>query len=41
MLVHISIATWLAGQPRYEGKSLAPTRMSQVARRLHNTTTGP
>jgi hypothetical protein len=35
MLVHIATANWLAGQPRYEGKSLSPTRMSQIARRLH------
>jgi hypothetical protein len=41
MLVHISLATWLAGQPRYEGKSLSPTRLSQIARRLHKTTAGP
>jgi len=34
MLVHISMANWLASSPRYEGKSLSPTRLSQVARRL-------
>ena len=34
MLVHAALANWLAGQPRYEGKSLSPTRMSQVAMRL-------
>jgi hypothetical protein len=34
MLVHVSMANWLASSPRYEGKSLSPTRLSQVARRL-------
>ncbi len=34
MLTHISVANWLAMSPRYEGKSLSPTRLSQVARRL-------
>ena len=34
MLVHIAMANWLASQPRYEGKSLSPTRMSQIALRL-------
>jgi hypothetical protein len=34
MLVHIALANWLAVQPRYEGKSLSPTRMSQIAMRL-------
>jgi hypothetical protein len=34
MLVHISMANWLASSPRYEGKSLSPTRLSLVARRL-------
>ena len=34
MLVHSAMANWLATQPRYEGKSLSPTRMSQVALRL-------
>ena len=34
LLVHAATATWLAGQPRYEGKSLSPTRMSQVALQL-------
>ena len=34
MLVHASMANWLAMQPRYEGKSLSPTRMSQIAQRL-------
>jgi hypothetical protein len=35
LLVHAAMANWLAVQPRYEGKSLSPTRMSQVAHRLH------
>lgn len=35
LLVHSAMANWLAVQPRYEGKSLSPTRMSQIARRLH------
>jgi len=35
LLVHAAMANWLAVQPRYEGKSLSPTRMSQVAQRLH------
>jgi len=34
MVVHAALANWLAIQPRYEGKSLSPTRMSQIARRL-------
>jgi hypothetical protein len=34
MLVHAAMANWLAVQPRYEGKSLSPTRMSQIARKL-------
>lgn len=34
LLVHGAMANWLAMQPRYEGKSLSPTRMSQIARRL-------
>lgn len=34
MLVHISIASWLAMSTRYEGKSLSPTRVSMLARRL-------
>ncbi len=34
MLVHAAMANWLAMQPRYEGKSLSPTRMSQIARQL-------
>jgi hypothetical protein len=34
MLVHISMAYWLASSPRYEGKSLSPTRLSMLARRL-------
>ena len=36
MLVHIGVANWLAMAPRYEGKSLSPTQVSRVARRLHN-----
>lgn len=35
MLVHAATANWLALQPRYEGKSLSPTRMSQIAHKLH------
>jgi len=35
MLVHIGMANWLAISPRYEGKSLSPTRLSMIARRLH------
>ena len=38
LLVHISVANWLAMAPRYEGKSLSPTRLSQVARRLQKAT---
>ncbi len=34
MVVHAAVANWLATCPRYEGKSLSPTRLSQVARRL-------
>jgi len=34
MLVHLSIAYWLAISPRYEGKTLSPTRVSILARRL-------
>jgi hypothetical protein len=34
MLVHAAMANWLAVQPRYEGKSLSPTRLSQIARKL-------
>jgi hypothetical protein len=34
MVVHAAMANWLAIQPRYEGKSLSPTRMSQIASRL-------
>ena len=40
LLVHITMANWLAMSPRYEGKSLSPTRLSQVARRLHQATGG-
>ena len=35
LLVHAAMANWLAVQPRYEGKSLSPTRMSQIAHKLH------
>lgn len=35
MLVHAAMAHWLAGSRRYEGKSLSPTRLSLIARRLH------
>lgn len=35
LLVHGAMANWLAVQPRYEGKSLSPTRMSQIAQKLH------
>jgi hypothetical protein len=38
MLVHIAIANWLAMSPRYEGKSLSPTRVSMLARRLQDAT---
>jgi hypothetical protein len=34
MLVHGAMANWLASQPRYEGKSLSPTRLSVIAKRL-------
>lgn len=34
MLVHQAMANWLATQERYEGKSLSPTRLSPIARRL-------
>lgn len=34
MLVHAAMANWLAIQPRYEGKSLSPTRLSPIARKL-------
>ncbi len=40
MLVHISIANWLAMCPRYGGKSLSPTRWSQIARRLQKAAAG-
>jgi hypothetical protein len=35
LLVHIAMATYLAMSPRYEGKSLSPTRLSRIARQLH------
>ena len=34
MLVHLAMANWLATQERYEGKSLSPTRLSPIAKRL-------
>lgn len=34
MLVHVAMANWLARQPRYEGKSLSPTRLSPIAQQL-------
>jgi Transposase domain (DUF772)/Transposase DDE domain len=34
MLVHLAMATWLATQERYKGKSLSPTRLSPIAKRL-------
>jgi hypothetical protein len=34
MLVHAAMANWLATQPRYEGKSLSPTRLSPIAQKL-------
>lgn len=34
LLVHVSIAYWLAMSPRHEGKTLSPTRISMLARRL-------
>jgi hypothetical protein len=40
MLVHIAMANWLAMSPRYEGKSLSPTRLSLIARRLHRAAGG-
>jgi hypothetical protein len=40
MLVHIAMAHYLAMSPRYEGKSLSPTRLSHVARQLHQGVSG-
>jgi hypothetical protein len=34
LLVQAAVANWLAVQPRYEGKSLTPTRLSPIARKL-------
>jgi len=34
LLVHIAMAYWLATNPRYEGKSLSPTRLSRIAQQL-------
>jgi hypothetical protein len=39
LLVHLAMATWLAMSPRYEGKSLSPTRLSRIARQLHQAAT--
>ena len=41
MVVHATLANWLAVQPRYEGKSLSPTRMSQLAQRLAKAAAKP
>jgi hypothetical protein len=35
LLIHITMANYLAMSPRYEGKSLSPTRLSRIARQLH------
>ena len=40
MLVHIAMANYLAMSPRYEGKSLSPTRLSRVAQQLHRAAAG-
>lgn len=40
MVVHAALANWLAMSPRYEGKSLSPTRLSLIARRLHRAAAG-
>jgi hypothetical protein len=37
LLVHIGFAKLLAMAPRHEGKSLSPTRLSVIARRLRET----
>ena len=34
MLAHISVARLLAAAPRFEGKSLSPTRLSPIAKAL-------
>jgi len=41
MLVHATMANWLAMQPRYEGKSLSPTRLSPIARKLARAAARP
>ncbi len=41
MLVHAAMANWLAMQPRYEGKSLSPTRLSPLARKLAKAAARP
>ena len=41
MLVHAAMANWLASQPRYEGKSLSPTRLSQIAMKLARSARTP
>ena len=38
MLVHISIARLLAAAARYEGKALSATRLSPIAKALHERT---
>jgi hypothetical protein len=34
LVVHEAMANWLVTQPRYEGKSLSPTRLSVIAARI-------
>jgi hypothetical protein len=41
LLVHVAIANWLVMQPRYEGKSLSPTRLSRIARQLAQAASRP
>ena len=41
LLVHAAMANWLASQPRYEGKSLSPTRLSPIARKLEKAARRP
>ena len=41
MLVHAAMANWLAMQPRYEGKSLSPTRLSPIAHKLAKAAAHP
>jgi hypothetical protein len=40
LLVHIGFATLLSGARRYEGRSLSPTRLSVITRRLQETHNG-